>query len=397
MRMWIGSGSDASCLILSKPCEAKPSLVSQTQFPMRLCYALAYRDPDYIRTRCLLAAMALDPAIELLRASQRSNGLARYGQMLTALRRIHRTHEPDLCLLGFRGHEVFWLVRRIVGRTPLVIDAMMSPYLALSEERKAGRLGAWLAPLWRPIEAHALRRADLILTDTPLHARAYVAHFGVAPERILPVPVGAFEPAVPPHLQSVRGAYEPLRVLFYGSFLPLHGIDVIVRAAAAVRDLPLQFRFIGGSARQVQRLRAACAQHGVQNWSHTRWLPFERLVSKEIPAADLCLGGPFGDTPQALRVITGKTSQCLALGRVTIVGAIDADYGLRDRENCLLVPQGDATALADALRWAHAHRERLPAIAAAGQELYAQRLSVAAIARDLLPALHRLADERARA
>jgi glycosyltransferase involved in cell wall biosynthesis len=362
---------------------------------MRVCYVLAYRDPDYIRTRSLLAALKLDPAIEILRAKQRSRSLARYAQMLTALLRIHRTQAPDIYLLGFRGHEVFWLVRRIVGRKPLVFDAMMSPHLALTEERKAGWLGAMLALLWRPIEMHALRSADLVLTDTALHARAYVEHFGVAPERILPLPVGAFEPASQPRPQGVRGALEPLRVLFYGSFLPLHGVDVIVRAAAAVRDLPLQFRFIGGSARQAQRLQAACAQHGVQNWTHTRWMPFEQLVSEEIPAADLCLGGPFGDTPQARRVVTGKTSQCLALGRVTIVGAIAFDYGLRDRENCLLVPQGDADSLAAALRWAHAHRERLPTIAAAGQELYAQRLSVAAIARELLPALHRLTDKRA--
>jgi len=35
------------------------------------------------------------------------------------------------------------------------------------------------------------------------------------------------------------------RVLYYSSYLPLHGVDTVVRAAARLRDLPIHLRLIG--------------------------------------------------------------------------------------------------------------------------------------------------------
>lgn len=363
---------------------------------VRVCYVLAYRDPDYIRTRSLLSALRTLPDIELVLVINKHRGLGRYLEVLGRLIRSRLTHDCDIFILGFRGHEIAWLLRWIVGRRPLVLDALMSPYLALLEERKAGRLGALFAKLWRPFEACALLRANLVLTDTPLHARCYADCFGVPAERVLALPVGAVWPEAVMTTQSVRASGETLKVLFYGSFLPLHGWEIIVQAAARLRDLPLEFRFIGGTQRQASQLRAACARYGVDKFTHSSWVPFDTLITDEIPAADVCLGGPFGNTPQAQRVVTGKTSQCLAQGRATVVGKIDADYGFRDRQNCLLVQQGSPKSLADALRWAHVHREELPRIGESGRALYAERLSVDSIARDLGPALYRLVGRAAK-
>ncbi len=315
----------------------------------------------------------------------------RYIETLRLLLHIRRAHRPDLYILGFRGHEIAWVVRRLTRGRPLVFDALMSPFAALTEERKAGTLGALLGQLWRPWEARALREADLVLTDTVLHAAYYTRTFGLAPERILPVPVAAAESTATPEGIVTRADSDPLHVLFYGSFLPLHGIEIIVEAAASVKDIPLRFDFIGGNPAQAWRLRALCANVGVSNYTHRTWVSFDELIAREVPAANLCLGGPFGGTPQARRVVAGKTSQCLALGRPTIIGAIDANYGFVDKHNCLLVPQGDARALASALRWAYANREALPMIGQRGQMLYRERLSVQVISQLLYPALEGLA------
>ncbi len=363
---------------------------------MRLCYVLAYRDPQYIRSKTLLAALQRMPGIEIIPAINRSRGAMRYVEALRLLLHVRRVHQPDLYILGFRGHEIAWIVRRLTRGRPLVLDALMSPYAALTEERKAGALGALLGRLWRPWEARALREADLVLTDTVLHAAYYTRTFGLAPERILAVPVAAAESTATPDAIAKRADSDPLHVLFYGSFLPLHGIEIIIQAAALVKDIPLRFDFIGGNSAQAGRLRALCAKLGVSNYTHRTWVSFDELIAREIPAADLCLGGPFGGTPQARRVVTGKTSQCLALGRPTVIGAIDAKYGFADKHNCLLVTQGDAQALASALRWAWMHREALPALGAAGQRLYAKRLSMATIVQTVGPALQQLIAARAK-
>jgi glycosyltransferase involved in cell wall biosynthesis len=362
---------------------------------LKVCFVLSYRAPDYIRGRSICEALRRVPEVQLTLAVNRSRGIRRYWETVRALVLARKDFDPEIFILGFRGHEIAWLVRWLTRGKPLVIDAMMSPYAALKEEAKLGLPGKLLAPLWRKYESAILQQADAVLTDTRLHCEYYCNEFGLATDKITVVPVGAAEALSTELSPSERAPTEPLRVLFYGSFLPLHGVDLIIEAAALVADLPIEFQFIGGSPAQGERLRAACSEHGVTRYAHRAWVPFELLMRDEIPRSDLCLGGPFGGTPQARRVVTGKTSQCLAQGKATIVGRIDEDVGYVDRVNCLLVEQGNAKAIADAIRWALDHRSELAAIGQRGKVLYSQRLSTRVIGERMLPMLHRLVNKDA--
>ena len=360
---------------------------------LKVVYVLAYRATEYIRTQTLLAALRQCPGVELVETRNRSVGVRRYVETLAALWRITRRSNPDVYLLGFRGHEIFWPVRWMTGRRPLIFDALMSPSAALEQERKAGLAGKIIGPLAHRLEHRILRRADLVLTDTESHARFFAQQFGVSPRKIVAVPVGAIEVDAP-NPASAEGDSSRMdgefSVLFYGSMLPLHGIDVIVEAAGRVNDLPIRFDFIGGDAKQARRLRQLCREFGVTRYSHRAWVPLEDLVRIEIPRAAVCLGGPFGGTPQARRVITTKTSQALALGGAVIVGAMEDECGFLDRHNCLLVPQADAEALAAALHWAYTHRDELPSIGRRGYALYRERLSQDVITHRLCATLHDL-------
>lgn len=361
---------------------------------VRVCLVQSYREPGYIRGRSLAAALAAAEEIDLSLAVNRSAGLARYWETIRALLRTRRVSDPQIYLLAFRGHEIAWLVRWLARGKPLVFDAMMSPYSALADESKHGRLGRWAARFWRRFERSLLHSADLVLTDTAAHALYYQSEFGIPAARLIPVPVGAVEQPCPPPVHPSTDA--PLRVLFYGSFLPLHGVDVILEAAARLTDLPIDFHFIGGSRTQAARLIERSASLGVQRYTHRRWVAFEKLLEHDIPAADLCLGGPFGGTPQACRVVTGKTQQSLALGKATVIGNIPEEQGFMDKINCLLVEQNDPEALALVIRWAHDNRDALPGIGQAGHALYARRFSTQAIAEQLVPSLVRLASDDAR-
>lgn len=368
-----------------------PQQNSTTRRTLKLVYVLAYRAPDYIRSQSLLQALSGCPDIELLVVRNRITGIGRYIEAWRALRRLLKTHAPDVYILGFRGYEIFWPVRWLARRKPLVLDALMSPSAALRGENKAGWLGRLLAPAMHCLERSILHHADLVLTDTAQHAAFYETQFGLPKKAILALPVGAVETSALSKVTKEIGAPETgFSVLFYGSMLPLHGIDTIVSAAAQVSDLPIRFDFVGGSAQQAQRLQNLCSTYGVTRYTHRAWVPLSELIAIDIPRADLCLGGPFGGTPQARRVITGKTSQCLALGKATIIGTIDEATGFLDRDNCLLVPQGDAAALATALRWSFNHRDMLLDIGHRGQALYNERLSVHRIAQQLVPALLKL-------
>ena len=99
--------------------------------------------------------------VVLYQARNTARGFRRYFQTLAALIAVRLKFNPDVYLLGFRGHEFYWPLRHLVGEKPIILDALMSPYASLSNERKHGPLGAIGATGWRLIEQSILNDATL--------------------------------------------------------------------------------------------------------------------------------------------------------------------------------------------------------------------------------------------
>ncbi|MBF0423438.1 MAG: glycosyltransferase, partial [Magnetococcales bacterium] len=335
-----------------------------------VCYLLAYREPRYIRTLSLLAALERIPEVRMLTVINRSRGWWRYGELLLGLVRMRWCFDPEIYILGFRGHEIFWPVRWLTRGRVLIFDAMMSPSASLGGERSPGGLGRLLAGGARWVEQSIFRHADWVWTDTERHRLWMMDTFGISGQRIVALPVGAVEVSSVP--VSNRGS-DPFHVLFYGTFLPLHGVEVIFAAARLLRRHPVRLTIIGGRRGWQpwinEQIRSA---EGVIDYKP--WVPFDDLLTVHIPRADLCLGGPFGNTPQAARVVTGKTQQCMAMGKgVVIAHPMD---GFIHQFNCLIVPPEDPESLAAAILWAKDHPAEWQEISRRGQELYHQRFGI---------------------
>ncbi len=347
---------------------------------LKVCYVLSYYSPNYVRTTSLTTALEQMEEVELCRATNSRTGLLRYLETLLQLVIIRLRRDPDSYVLGFRGYEIFWLVRLITLGRPLIFDHFMSPYDNLVHETARVKTGSLLARFIFHYERTVLRMSDGILTDTALHRKYFVNLFGVPKEKITALPIGADEGLIGESASPPKVVNESeFTIFFYGTFLPLHGMDVILDAAAQVRDLPVHFILVGGRGRDLSDFHRQIETLQLDNVTHIEWVEHNNLPDY-ICAADLCLGGPFGGTGQAMRVVTGKTYQFLAMGRPTIVGAIEEDVGFVDKKNCLVVPQRDDEALVGAIRWAFRHRIRLDGIGKAGMRLYTTEFSTDSIA-----------------
>jgi len=260
---------------------------------------------------------------------------------------------------------------------------MMSPYDSLVNERRLCRKGGLLERFIYRYERYVLHHAELVLTDTPLHQAYFTELFQLPSDKVRAVPVSTDERLFVKRngARPRRQQTDPFEVFFYGSFLPLHGIDVIVAAACALSDKPVRFTLVGGGRGMGERLRKRVGNHGVPI-RHQAWVPYEELP-RWIEEADLCLGGPFGNTGQARRVITGKTFQFLAMGKPAVIGKTDGDFGFVDKDNCLLIPQGDEKALTEAIAWAMTHPEALSSIGNRGRVLYENRYSLDSVKASL--------------
>jgi glycosyltransferase involved in cell wall biosynthesis len=341
-----------------------------------VCYILSYYSPNYIRTRTLVQALQLINDIELNQARNSSEGFFRYFQTLWKLIIIRVLKNPEFYILGFRGYEFFWFVRVITLGKSLIFDHMMSPYDSLINEKKIIKKYSLLAKLVYLYEKSILLSCNLILTDTELHKRYFEEIFLIKPQKIVAIPVSTDEDIFYPKEISLSSSKNTLfEVLYYGSFLPLHGIDIILRAAEALLDHPIHFTLIGGNRLDLSDFHREIKDHKIYNIDYVSWVEFEKLPHF-IDHANLGLGGPFGNTGQARRVITGKTFQFLAKAKPVVVGQIDEECGFEDKVNCLVVPQQDKKSLAKAIFWAFQNEPELKQIGRRGYELYQSRYSV---------------------
>ncbi len=344
--------------------------------PKRVCYVLSYYFPAYVRSKTLIAALRRMPGIKVYTAVNTSTHIWRYGQTLIQLLNIRIRHKPDIYILGFRGYEHYWLIRLLTIGKPLIFDHMMSPYDSLVHEKKRIRGNSLLGKLLFKYEECVLNNADLTLTDTDLHKTFFVNLFGLDSNKIFDVPVGADETLFYPQRQLPPPASKSFTVFFYSSFLPLHGIAIILEAAALLRQRPIQIILVGGHKQNLDQFHLTIKQKQLTNIIHHEWIDYQQLPEL-IAQADLCLGGPFGNTGQARRVITGKTYQFLAMAKPTVIGEVEgAQEYFKDKDNCLLVPQGDAKALAEAIYWVYANQDKLPEIGANGRKLYQSHFSI---------------------
>lgn len=339
---------------------------------------------DYVRTHTIEAALRSQPDVEVVTIKNKRSGLLRYPEVLWATLRVRATQKPDAYLVNFRGYELLPFVLLIAGRKPVLFDEFINLTEWVVDEHKKIRKNGLAARLLNTVYGWLLRRCRVILMDTPAHA-AYAAERSAVPlERYVSLPVGADNALFYPRKSKPSGQFT---VLYYGSMLPVHGVNTVLEAAKLLQDTPeISFYFIGGKQGIVDQIVAA-ASAGLAV-RHTQWVPYDELPNL-VATAGVNLGGPFGNTPQSQHVVTGKTYQHLAVGAPTIIGKNASTADFTDKKHALVVPQANARALADAIHWAYAHPRQLAAIGAAGRKLYEQKFDEPAIAAQLQLALQR--------
>jgi len=239
------------------------------------------------------------------------------------------------------------------------------------------------------IDRAAFAGADLVLADTAAHKAYYCETYGLDPDKVAVLPLGydddVFKPGPEPASRpgdTAASAERAFEVLFTGSFLPLHGTDVIVDAAriVAARDPGVRFT-LAGTGRTLDAARRAAA--GLPNVVFAGWRPFSALPAS-IAAADVCLG-IFGRTEKARRVVPHKLVQAMGMGRAVVTARTPAaGEFFTHRENVVFCDEPLAGSLAAAVLELKADAGLRERVARAGCALVRARFSPEATARRLM-------------
>jgi glycosyltransferase involved in cell wall biosynthesis len=282
---------------------------------------------------------------------------------LAQARLLRRPREDfDVVVVGYPGHLDLAAARRVAGRRPLVFNPLVSLSDTFVSDRARFRPGSAGARALAAIDRRALRTADLVVADTAAQADFFATLAGIPRSRVEVCFVGAEDRVFAP----CREPAQPFTAVFVGKLIPLHGVDTVLAAARVASELRVK---IVGSGQLDELLRRPPA-----NVEYVPWLPYERLP--RLLAAAGCALGIFGSSPKARRVIPNKVFQALACGTPVVTGDTPAARELlTDGADALLVPPGDAEALAAAVRRLSADAELAARLGAAGRSTYDEKAS----------------------
>jgi glycosyltransferase involved in cell wall biosynthesis len=257
----------------------------------------------------------------------------------------------DLMVVGYLGHQDIFLARllSLFKTKPLVLIAFNSLYETVVQDRRLFSLYHPIALFLHWLDRTACRLADLVLLDTQAHIDYFIREFKLPASKFLRVFVGSGlnPPAPVPSDPSQEAA--TLDILFVGTYIPLHGIETIIRAAKILETQPrIQFTLLG-QGQLYPKIQAMADQMNLQNLKLIgRWIPASELMNF-IARADICLG-IFGRGEKAQRVIPCKVFDALAMAKPLITADTPAARELLTHgENALLSPSGDEQVLTRAI------------------------------------------------
>ncbi len=302
-----------------------------------------------------------------------------YPVLICRYLRLPDHDEVLTCYLGHLDVLLIWPFARLRGKR-IIWDAFLSLYDTVVEDRRMVTPRHPLAHLlyaWEWLSCHA---ADRVILDTEAHAAYFARTFQVPATRLGRVFVGAEPEAFHPSPGGVAAGGEFL-VLFYGQFIPLHGIETIVRAARLCDADPIRWVLIGRGQEEA-RIERLIAELRPKRLERIAWVQYGEL-NDWIARADVCLG-IFGTSDKAARVIPNKVFQILAAGKPLITRDSPAIRELLEpAPGIRLIAPGSTEDLAAAVREQRAAGQAPDAVY---QRHIRDRISPQAVARQYIAA-----------
>lgn len=387
--------------------------MNDPEFP--LLYAGTYQ-ADYPRNRLMIEALnragfavrEVNEPVWDVAASAGSNGDGWFGWNRAGLIAGFLTTYPRLAwragrqlrhtaalIVGYPGQFDLLVLGSMakLWRKPVVFNPLVTLTDMIIEDRALVGSESVVGRCIRLVDRLALRLADLVIVDTPANRDYLVGRFGTSADKIIEIPVGAdaqmFDPSRFP--KSAHPGNRRLRVLFYGKYIPLHGIDTILRAARILQDANASVDIeLIGNGQTYTAMRRLAEELKLTNLRFVDPVPYPELP-RRIADADIVLG-IFGETTKASRVVPNKVFQAMAMGAAIITRrSPDVERFLCDGESALLVAPGSSDELAEAILSLHDEQLRVSIGRSArfAFERFAGPDVLAAKAGDAIQRLHR--------
>ena len=372
---------------------ANPYLVERMQILF-----VAGREMSYARNDVLLRALRRMGSVDVVAPAAPPASLLRSSATVTAqaVRRLV-TRRYDLVFVGFYGSLILPHLRPLT-HSPIFFDAFISNYDTLAFDRGAFAPNSLRGRLALALDRIPSAMADAILLDTQAHVEYFIDVLGVDARKLHALPVGCNEEIFYPFAQAGAARLPGIQddsasrttVFYYCTYLPLHGVETVLHAAAYLEGLDIHFHLVGdGPMRPAMEALALSLR-----LRHTRFLApmHAAMIADKLRGAHIALGGHFGPSAKAQRTIPGKIYQMLACERAVVAADSPANRELLVHgRSAWLVPPQDPPALALAILALHDNPSVRAEIAAGGRAAFLASASEEVIRKRLAEIVRQLA------
>lgn len=343
------------------------------------------REPQYVRNAMIWQTLAQNFDSRLIADDKAGSLSFRLARLIPRL--IYHLRQPhDLVVIGFYGHPLVPLARPLT-RAPILFDAFVSTFDTLCLDRQIFSPTSLPGRMAFYVDKSAVHLADKVVLDTKTHAHYFEHTFQLAVDKLDTVYLGCDDKIFSPGL-PVRP--DQFGVFSYSSYLPLHGAETIVQAAKLCRDYPIQFRLVGSKGVTYQQTRRLAQQSDLKNVHFEADVPFAQLPL-EIAQASVCLGGHFGATPKAGRVIAGKSYQFVAMGKPVILGDNPANRELfQHLQTAYFCRMNDPQALAEAIIHLYQNQKLADQLAREAYTLFQNHLTWQILSQKLVDIIQKM-------
>ncbi len=260
----------------------------------------------------------------------------------------------DVFIVGYIGQlDIFFLKALLLfkrNKPKILFAPLVSLYDTAIIDRGLSNKNNLFSKLLFYIDKFSFKMADAIIFDTNEHINYICDLFNLDHNKFHRVWVGADEDVFYPQCSSPdKGRLGwVFTVLFIGKYIPLHGLEYIVKAAKLLEnEKDIKFKMIG-NGQLYGEIIALSKKLNIKNIDFVEWVEYNELAG-EINKADVVMG-IFGGTEKSLRVIPNKVFQAVACGKPVITGDSPAIRELfADRGNIMLCENRNAGSLRNAI------------------------------------------------
>jgi len=278
----------------------------------------------------------------------------------------------DFYFVSYMGHFLV-IFMRLFTKKPIVFDFYLSIYDMMCHDRKVFSPDSFMGKITYWIEKKSLKKADYVIVDTYTLIKTLSDMYGISKEKFVRVPLTINEENI--FKKDVKSYKDVFTVLYVGSYIPLHGTEVIIEAAKLLQEKneDIFFLMIGQGA-NLKKCKSLAVKYTLKNIEFKGFMSLKEL-NYYYNATDINLG-LFNTGERANSVVLNKTNDSFRVGKPHLTLETDAmKEAFSDNDDIFYVKDIQANTLAERIIEIKMNPSLLQSVGERALQSYDEKLS----------------------